>query len=208
MGYIMKKTDDLTSMLRKVPGSYDDFVLSKEKSKIYTIEDIEQLPEGERRELVDGKLYDMAAPSVTHQRIAGNLYARLLDYFSKKKGKCEPFIAPFAVYLSDEGRNYLEPDVVVVCDPKKIDEKGCHGAPDIVIEVASESSQRMDYKIKHFKYRSAGVREYWIINPKHRVINTYFFEQEDEDRTGLYSFDEEVFFAVYPELGVRLSDFV
>lgn len=80
-------------------------------------------------------------------------------------GACEIVPAPFAVFLSKDGQNYMEPDLSVICSLDKPDEKGCHGAPDWIIEIVSPSTERMDYGIKLFKYRSAGVREYRIVNP-------------------------------------------
>ncbi|MDE5589145.1 MAG: Uma2 family endonuclease [Acetatifactor sp.] len=75
------------------------------------------------------------------------------------------YLAPYAVFLNADETNYVEPDISVICDKSKLDERGCNGAPDWIIEVVSPSTERMDYGIKLFKYRSAGVREYWIVNP-------------------------------------------
>lgn len=74
--------------------------------------------------------------------------------------------------------NYLEPDICVICDPSKLDETGCHGAPDWVIEIVSPSSKARDYFKKLFKYRSAGVREYWIVDPAKKAVNVYQLEHE------------------------------
>ena len=157
----------------------------------YTVADVEAMPREQRVELIDGILYDMATPSMTHQRIAFLLARRLADFIDEKGGDCEVFPAPFGVYLTENERNLLEPDVIVVCNPDKLDEKGCHGAPDFVAEVVSKSSEQRDYAIKLFKYRTAGVREYWIINPMTRVVNVYRFDLEEEK--GLqYSMDEEI----------------
>lgn len=71
-------------------------------------------------------------------------------------------IAPFAVFLNENNKNYVEPDINVICDKNKLSDRGCEGAPDWVIEIVSPGSRRMDYAIKLFKYRSAGVQEYWI----------------------------------------------
>ena len=75
------------------------------------------------------------------------------------------------VYLNADNSTYLEPDLTVLCDPAKSEDKGCVGAPDWVVEVVSPSSKRMDYLLKLFKYRTAGVREYWIINPEKRIVS-------------------------------------
>ena len=179
------------------------------KIEEYTTDYIESLPEGERAELIDGVIYDMATPETIHQRIIMNLCGEFRNHFISKGGDCEVFPAPFAVYLTDNKKNYLEPDITVICDPKKIDEKGCHGAPDLVIEVASPSTYKRDMGIKLFKYRDAGVREYWVINPKLRVISVNIFDEElGEDNIAQYSFDDEISFALYPDLSIRLGDYV
>ena len=81
---------------------------------------------------------------------------------------------PFAVFLNKDTQNYVEPDISVICDVDKIDHKGCNGAPDFIIEIASPSSQRMDYLTNFLKYRSAGVREYWIVKPSHQNCTGIF----------------------------------
>ena len=127
------------------------------KEEIYTIDDIYALPDGERAELIDGKIYNMAPPNRTHQRILLSISRKIADYIDSKKGDCEINIAPFAVFLNKDDVNYVEPDISVVCDPVKLDEKGCHGAPDWIIEIVSPGSKAMDYFTKLFKYRTAGV---------------------------------------------------
>ena len=142
------------------------------KERIYTIDDIYALPDGERAELIDGQIYMMAPPNTRHQVIVGELYATIRNYIKSKSGSCKPYVSPFAVFLNEDNKNYVEPDLTVVCSPDKVDEKGCHGAPDWVIEVVSPATQSKDYGIKLFKYRMAGVREYWIINPLKGIVGT------------------------------------
>ena len=100
------------------------------EEKVYTIDDIYALPEGERAELIDGHIYYMAPPNRTHQKISMELSARILEYIRSHKGKCEVYAAPFAVYLDDTTGTYVEPDISVICDPYKLDDQGCNGAPD------------------------------------------------------------------------------
>lgn len=169
------------------------------KEQPCTIEDIYTLPDGERAELIDGKIYYMAPPSKTHQRISGRLYQTIANYIDKKGGKCEIYIAPFAVFLNKDDMNYVEPDISVVCDPSKLDEKGCHGAPDWIIEVVSPGSRPMDYFTKLFKYRTAGVREYWIVDPMGETVMVYRFEKETMEQ---YSFGEDVPAGIYEELSI------
>lgn len=170
--------------------------------RISTIEDIYSLPGGQRAELIDGQMYMMAPPSRQHQEIVGELFGTIREYIKKNKGQCKPYIAPFAVFLNEDDINYVEPDIVVVCDANKLNDKGCSGAPDWIIEVVSPGSQRIDYMVKLFKYRTAGVREYWIVDKaKNRIMvynftNDYIQEStfEDSVKAGIYT-DFEIDFS-------------
>ena len=174
------------------------------EAREYTIEDVESLPEGILAELIDGRIYYMACPSVTHQEIIGELYLIIANYIRDKKGSCKVFLSPLAVYLRDD-QDYLVPDLTVVCDRDKIDEKGCHGAPDWVIEVVSPSSRKLDANIKLFKYRMEGVREYWLIYPDKRIVMVYVFDQGAEGMD-IYSFEDEISPKLYPDMKIRLAD--
>ena len=143
------------------------------KQDEYTIYDIYSLPEGERAELIDGMIYNMAPPNRIHQEIISQLTKVIGQYIDNNKGQCKIYPAPFAVFLNDDDRNYVEPDISVICDKNKLDDKGCNGAPDWVIEVVSPSTKRVDYGIKLFKYRIAGVREYWIVDPIKEKVFVY-----------------------------------
>jgi Uma2 family endonuclease len=116
------------------------------------------------------------------------------------------FTAPFAVFLNDDDKNYVEPDIAVVCDKNKLDERGCNGAPDWIIEIISSSTSRMDYGIKLFKYRTCGVKEYWIVNPLKKTVNVFDFANNDE-KSGVYIFDDKIASCTYPNLEVRISDY-
>ena len=146
------------------------------QEKTYTIEDIYNLPEGTRAELIDGQIYYMAPPSKMHQEILGALYRKIADYIDAKKGDCKIYFAPFAVFLNKDDANYVEPDLSVICDPSKLDDKGCHGAPDWIIEIVSLGNPEHDYFTKLNKYKTAGVREYWIVDSRRESITVYFFE--------------------------------
>lgn len=172
------------------------------KEEIYTIEDIYDLPDGERAELIDGQIYYMAPPTWKHQRISMFLSSEISSYIKNNKGNCEVLAAPFAVFLNKDDSNYFEPDISVICDTSKLDEKGCHGAPDWVIEIVSAGSKYMDYFTKLFKYRTAGVREYWIVDPAKDMITVYKFENEDMEQ---YSFAEEVPVGIYEGFSIKLS---
>ncbi|HJB28490.1 MAG TPA: Uma2 family endonuclease [Candidatus Blautia faecavium] len=172
------------------------------KEKRSTIEDIYALPDGTRAELIDGQLYYMAPPSRRHQKILLSLSRKIADYLDSKGGSCEVDIAPFAVFLSADDVNYVEPDISVICDKSKLSDKGCNGAPDWIIEIVSPSSRRLDYYTKLFKYRTAGVREYWIVDPDKNRILVYNFESED---TGDYTFSDIVKAGIYNNFSIDFS---
>lgn len=174
------------------------------KSNTYTIDDIYALPEGQRAELIDGQIYDMAPPSPMHQELVMELSATLRDYIKKNGGPCKVYPAPFAVFLNEDDRNYVEPDISVICDSSKVDNRGYQGAPDFIIEIVSPSSQRMDYLTKLFKYRTAGVREYWIVNPLQRTVQVYSFEGTEDSIQ--YSFDDKITVTIYGDLKICVAD--
>ncbi|MCI8895845.1 MAG: Uma2 family endonuclease [Lachnospiraceae bacterium] len=167
------------------------------KETLYTVAYIYSLPEGSRAELIDGQIYDMAPPSRMHQRLTGELFAMIREYLHQNNGSCEVDLSPFAVFLNEDDFNYVEPDISVICDPHKLTDKGCLGAPDWIIEVVSPGSRRMDYFTKLFKYRTSGVREYWIVDPDKNRILVYNFDSED---TGDYTFADSVKAGIYEDL--------
>ena len=172
------------------------------KLDAYTIEDIYALPDGQRAELIDGKIYYMAPPSWTHQQISGKLYQTIANYIDSKEGTCQVLAAPFAVFLNEDDINYFEPDISVICDLSKLDEKGCHGAPDWIIEIVSPSSKPRDYVKKMLKYGTAGVREYWIVDPEKKLTTVYQFEKETMEQ---YSFGEDVPAGIYDDFSLRVQ---
>ena len=173
-----------------------------QQNKEYTIDDIYALPDGQRAELIDGQMYMMAPPTRRHQQILLSLSRKIADYVDKKGGSCEVDIAPFAVFLNADDKNYVEPDISVICSPDKLTDKGCTGAPDWIIEIVSPGSRRTDYYTKLFKYRTAGVREYWIVDPEKNRIMVYSFESDD---TAEYTFSEAVKAGIYDDLEIDFS---
>lgn len=172
------------------------------KEKIYTIDDIYSLPEGERAELIDGQIYYMAPPSRKHQRIAGELFAVIREYIKENQGACEVDIAPFAVFLDENDKNYVEPDILVICDLDKLNDKGCMGPPDWIIEIVSPSSRSVDYYRKLFKYQTAGVREYWIVDYERDLVTVYDFENSTAAH---YAFSDHIPSGIYPGFSINLS---
>ncbi|MDR0219772.1 MAG: Uma2 family endonuclease [Lachnospiraceae bacterium] len=172
----------------------------------YTLADLRALPEGQRAELLDGKIYYMDSPNATHQQILGALHQKIADYVTGKGGPCEVFAAPFAVFLNEDS-DYLEPDIVVVCDPGKIEKgDGCHGGPDWVIEIVSPDSAKRDYMLKTAAYSNTGVKEYWIIDPHNEIINIYNFSDEVYHPTQ-YDFTDQVKVGICEDLVIDFSQF-
>jgi len=143
----------------------------------YTYADYLTWNDGKRYELIDGEIYMMSpAPSSGHQRISGNLFLQIATHLRGKK--CEVFAAPFDVRLNaDAGDDtVVQPDISVICDPGKIDKRGCKGVPDMVIEILSPSSINRDFIDKFSVYRDAGIREYWIVHPDDRNVHVFLLK--------------------------------
>ncbi|MCM1268553.1 MAG: Uma2 family endonuclease [Bacteroidales bacterium] len=172
--------------------------------KGYTIADIEALPEGERAELIDGEMFRMDTPTWVHQMFQMAISATIWNYIRERKGKCRVLPAPFAVYIKKDNRNYVEPDISVICDMEKKSEKGCQGAPDWAIEIVSPSSVKMDYERKVKLYREAGVREYWIVDTERETITVYDFEHGKE--AAEYAFSERIKAGIFEDLELCLSE--
>ena len=171
----------------------------------YTSEDYWNLPEGERAELIGGKFYDMAPPSRIHQRLVSKLTALFNQYITDHHGSCEVYPAPFAVNLDADDKDWVEPDISVICDPNKLTDRGCSGAPDLIFEIVSPASRKMDYSLKNMIYSQASVREYWIVDPKRETVLCYFFEGEDYPH--MYTFDDIIPVMIYDgKLKINFAD--
>ena len=170
--------------------------------KYYSIDDIEALPEGERAELIDGQIYYMASPDTRHQRLVGDFFYKIKQYIESNNGDCEVFPAPFAVFINKDKSNYVEPDISVICDKDKINDKGCNGAPDWIIEIVSPGSRTMDYYRKLLKYTNSGVREYWIVDPEKKRVTV--FDVVNEEMTE-YSFGDEVPVGIYEDFKIKVE---
>lgn len=171
----------------------------------YTSKDYWNLPDDRRAELIDGELYDMPTPGRVHQEIVGGIACHFANYVEAKGGTCEVYLGPFAVNLFGDDSAYVEPDVSVICDPSKLSERGCEGAPDLVVEVVSPSSRRRDYLLKAARYENAGVREYWIVDPDARQTAVYRYDLEDL-RLSTYAFEEPVPVGIWGDLSITVAD--
>ena len=145
----------------------------------------------------------MAPAARIHQRIVGELYATIREQIRRNGFKGEVDITPFGVFIDADDKSYVEPDICVICDANKLDDRGCNGAPDWIIEVVSSASRRIDYTTKLFKYRSAGVREYWIVDADKTRVMVYNFHQ---DLMNEYNFTEDIPAGIYSDIAVRISN--
>jgi len=181
------------SVLRDASAVYK--INTEKKQGEYTLEDYLALPDERRVELIDGVIYDMSAPTGYHQLIAAHLHTLLFNWISEKGGSCMPFVSPVDVQLDCDDRTIVQPDVLILCDKSKYTPARIVGAPDFVAEVLSKSTKSKDIFIKLNKYRTAGVREYWIIDPDKKKVMVWHFENEDD--YDLYSFRDRIPVGIY-----------
>ena len=157
----------------------------------YTVEDYYALPDEKRVELIDGVFYDMAAPSLLHQKILGELHLQFEACSAAQEGHCDVYLSPCDVQLDNDMRTMLQPDLYVVCRDYDATRRAFPGAPDLVVEILSPGSRAKDMRLKLKKYLGAGVREYWIVDPKKESILVYYFE-DPEHIPELFPFDSEI----------------
>jgi len=181
--------------------------------KVYTYADYLELPEEARVELIDGVIYDMTpAPSRVHQEIVIELATLIKNYLKSSDKSCKLYTAPFDVVLVEEGQdeskatNVVQPDISIICDKKKLTERGCVGVPEMIIEVVSESNFSHDYIRKLNLYTQFKVKEYWIINPKNQTILVYRLkDHEDYLPPEVYTFNDKVKVGIFEDLEIEFS---
>ena len=173
--------------LREADGPY----CTKRQGE-YTVEDYRALPEDVRAELIDGVLIFLEAPTFTHQELVTELLLEFGNFVRKNKGTCRVVPSPLDVQLDCDDRTMVQPDIAVICRKEHITRKGVYGAPDLCIEVISESTRKLDYGVKMNKYMEAGVREYWIVDLKREKVVCYGFEGEDAPEINIYTFKDRV----------------
>ena len=172
--------------------------------KIMTLEQYESLPEDTRAEVFDGQITYMASPSEIHQSISTELTTILNTYMKSKKSTCKVFHAPFDVKLQDNPLTIVQPDLMVICDKNKLDGKRCNGAPDFIVEIVSPGNPSDDYIRKLYYYKNAGVREYWIVDPRRRIVTVNYFEKNMLNLQ--YSFDSTIKVNIYDDLYIDFAD--
>ena len=175
------------------------------KRKIYTEEDYYNLPETVRAELIEGQMFfNQAAPSRRHQTILSELHTIINNYIKSKKGTCRIYPAPFAVKLRADKKTIVEPNLSIICDPKKLTDRGCTGAPDWIIEIVSPSNSSHDYIQKLNLYAESGVKEYWIVDYERESIFVYNLAQDYFNATA-YSFHDTIKVNIYSDLYIDFS---
>ncbi len=171
-----------------------------------TLEQYEAFPENRRVEVFDGIAYDMASPSRDHQIILTELLFTIRAYLKKKGGICQVFPAPFDVKLSDKPLTIVQPDIMVICDKNKVDKNRCNGAPDFIIEIVSPGNPSDDYIRKLYHYKNHGVREYWIVDPRHETVSVNYFERNMP--TVQYPFGSTIKVNIYGDLYINFADII
>ncbi|WP_273386755.1 Uma2 family endonuclease [Cohnella zeiphila] len=169
-------------------------------------------PEGTRMELIGGEPHAMTpAPSRQHQRVLGALFVQFSNFLHGKS--CEVYAVPFDVRLPEGGEadedtmTVVQPDITLVCDPSKLDDRGCKGAPDLVVEVISPASIKLDLTVKKSLYERAGVKEYWIVYPAEKIILVHLLNGEGKyESLDTYSADDTVTVSVLPGMSFATEE--
>ena len=187
--------------------------LAEQERGRFSYKDYCKWTDDERWELIDGVEYDMSpAPSRIHQKLSGELFVRIYNVLKEKQ--CDVYAAPFDVRLPDyaeasdeEVFTVVQPDIVVVCDESKLDERGCLGAPDLVIEILSPYTAAKDMKIKRDLYEKHGVREYWLVHPTDKTLMIYSLRQDKQyAKAEIYAGQDTVESTVIEGLKIELTD--
>ncbi|MDR1587042.1 MAG: Uma2 family endonuclease [Treponema sp.] len=182
-------------------------VVKEQRDVRFTYGDYLETDEDCRAEIIDGQLYVMSPPSRYHQSILGKLFVKIALFLEGKPYRVYP--APFGVRLfpkndlSDD--TYFEPDITVVCDLSKLDDRGCNGPPDMIIEIMSSSNRQNDMLVKFRKYLQAGVREYWIVDPDEKTVHACILD-DNRYRVSVYDETQTAPVSVLPGCAVVLKD--
>lgn len=175
----------------------------------YTYRDYLSWPDEKRWELIRGVPYDMSpAPAPRHQELVSNLVYIFMTYITKNGSSCRVYPAPFDVRFSqaDDTETVVQPDISVICDPKKIDDKGCVGAPDLVVEILSPSTGYKDETEKFKLYEKEGVKEYWVVNPGRQTVEVFSFDGASYGKPAYYIMGETLKSNVLKDFSVAMND--
>ena len=174
----------------------------------HTVAEYMALPETPRVELIKGRFYDMAGPNRKHQKILFQLCRWIGNMIEERGGDCEVYPAPFDVQLKKDEDTVVQPDISVICDRDKLDDHGCVGAPDWVIEIVSPGNWKHDFNRKLNLYKDAGVREYWIVDPMKCRVIVYrpALDDEESDDIAIYGFNDRVPVSIYEDFWIDFSE--
>ena len=180
--------------------------------RTYTYKDYLTYDENERIEIIEGEIINMSpAPSRIHQEIISEIHFKLKEYIKSNNGSCKVYPAPFDVILKNDdedvsnSKNIVQPDISVICDKRKLTDKGCTGSPDMIVEVISPYNPSNDYVRKLNLYEAFKVKEYWIINPMRKNILVYILTENGYDAPISYTFDDKVKVNIYDNLEIDFN---
>lgn len=183
--------------------------IPKKKDGDFTYGDYLTWNDEKRCEIFDGKIYMMTAPTIEHQFILGEIYRQFANYLVGKP--CKVFPAPFDVRLTEgnesdiDSKNVVQPDITIVCDNKKLSGTGCFGTPDLIIEILSKSTSRIDMRKKFKLYEKSGVKEYWIVHPYEKWITVYILKNEEYIVEGTYFQEHKIKVNLFGGLEIDLE---
>ncbi|MRJ11371.1 Uma2 family endonuclease [Ornithobacterium rhinotracheale] len=180
-------------------------------NRTYTYADYLMWKFQERLELIKGRVFKMSpAPAVKHQKISMNLSGEMYPYFKNKK--CELFTAPFDVRLTTKNKKnneittVVQPDLCVICDPEKLDEKGCIGSPDLIVEILSPGNSKKEMQIKYELYEESGVTEYWVVRSTYEEIQVFVLNNGKYELKGIFIADDILTSFKFPDLKIDLKE--
>ena len=184
------------------------------RSQRYTYADYQKWLDDKRRELINGIVYDFGAPRRVHSQISSYLLSVINWFIRGRKGKCKIYHAPFDVRFPKNGEtaddkiySVVQPDICVICDPKKLDEKGCIGAPDLIVEVQSPSTAKKDMNEKFFLYEESGVKEYWVVYPKEKALTVFLLQENGKYNAGTtYEYEAKAPVSIFKGLEIDLKE--
>ena len=190
--------------------------LTLDLKKRYTYADYLTWLDDQARELIHGVIKAMSpAPRMRHAKVNSTIFGNLWSIIRKNKGSCEVFTAPFDVRFPKHGETaddkidtVVQPDICVVCDLSKLDERGCCGAPDMIVEILSPSTFKKDVTEKFDLYEESGVKEYWIVHPKEKAINVYLLQENGKyDEGRLYDWKgQQVPVHIFNDYPISIDD--
>ena len=187
--------------------------LNLDLTKRYTYADYLTWLDDKRRELINGIVQLMSpAPRRKHQSISSLLNYFIVNYLKNKK--CEVYTAPFDVRLPKNGEKgddkiytVVQPDISIICDLEKLDDRGCIGAPDLIVEILSPSTAKKDINDKFILYQESGVKEYWIVNPNDENINVFFLDKKGKYQlVGMYAGDMDIKVNIFDDFKINAKD--